>query len=82
MGEDSDGKILKNQRFFNIGKFVLAPKFAGNWLNAKNREEKKKAVIFMYRNVIDIRREVPNDVLKALVVIADKAFSNRAGFDG
>lgn len=33
----------------------------------------------MYRNVIDIRREVPNDVLKALVVVADKAFNNRAG---
>ena len=33
----------------------------------------------MYRNVIDIRREVPKDVLKRLVVIADKAFNNRAG---
>ena len=33
----------------------------------------------MYRNVIDIRREVPKDVLKSLVTIADKAFNNRAG---
>ena len=33
----------------------------------------------MYRNVIDIRREVPKDVLKRLVAIADKAFNNRAG---
>lgn len=33
----------------------------------------------MYRNVIDIRREVPKDALKRLVVIADKAFNNRAG---
>ena len=33
----------------------------------------------MYRNVIDIRREVPKDVLKRLVDIADKAFNNRAG---
>ncbi|RHO81432.1 hypothetical protein DW058_12010 [Clostridiaceae bacterium AF42-6] len=33
----------------------------------------------MYRNVIDIRREVPKDTLKRLVAIADKAFNNRAG---
>ena len=33
----------------------------------------------MYKNVIDIRREVPKDVLKSLVTIADKAFNNRAG---
>lgn len=33
----------------------------------------------MYINVIDIRREVPKDVLKSLVTIADKAFNNRAG---
>lgn len=33
----------------------------------------------MYKSVIDIRREVPNDVLKLLVAKADKAFNNRAG---
>lgn len=33
----------------------------------------------MYRNVIDIRKEVPKDVLKLLVAKADKAFDNRAG---
>ena len=33
----------------------------------------------MYRNVIDIRKEVPSDVLKTLVVMADTAFNNRAG---
>jgi hypothetical protein len=33
----------------------------------------------MYRNVIDIRREVSSDVLKMLVAKADKAFNNRAG---
>ena len=33
----------------------------------------------MYRNVIDIRKEVPSDVLKRLVFMADKAFNNRAG---
>jgi hypothetical protein len=33
----------------------------------------------MYRNVIDIRKEVPNDVLKVLVAKADKAFNYRAG---
>ncbi len=33
----------------------------------------------MYKNVIDIRREVPSDVLKELAGVADKAFNNRAG---
>lgn len=33
----------------------------------------------MYKSVIDIRREVPNDVLKLLVAKADRAFNNRAG---
>lgn len=33
----------------------------------------------MYKSVIDIRREVPNDVLKLLVAKANKAFDNRAG---
>lgn len=33
----------------------------------------------MYKSVIDIRREIPNDVLKLLVAKADKAFNNRAG---
>lgn len=33
----------------------------------------------MYRNVIDIRKEIPQDVLKALTAVADKAFNNRAG---
>lgn len=33
----------------------------------------------MYKNVIDIHRGVPNNVLKMLVAKADKAFDNRAG---
>ena len=33
----------------------------------------------MYKNIIDIRREVPNDVLKVLMGVADNAFNNRAG---
>lgn len=33
----------------------------------------------MYRNVIDIRREVPGDVLKMLLAAANNAFNNRAG---
>ena len=33
----------------------------------------------MYKNVIEIRKEVPHDVLKALAKVADHAFNNRAG---
>ena len=33
----------------------------------------------MYKSVIDIRSEVPKDLLSMLVVMADKAFNNRAG---
>ncbi len=33
----------------------------------------------MYRNIIDIRREIPRDALKALGAVADNAFDNRAG---
>jgi hypothetical protein len=33
----------------------------------------------LYKNVIDIRTEVPNDVLKVLVTKANAAFNNRAG---
>lgn len=33
----------------------------------------------MYKSVIDIRKDVPNDVLKILVDMADNAFNNRAG---
>ncbi len=33
----------------------------------------------MYKNVIDIRKEVSQDDLKVLMSMADKAFNNRAG---
>lgn len=33
----------------------------------------------MYKSIIDIRKDVPGDVLKLLVAKADKAFNNRAG---
>lgn len=33
----------------------------------------------MYKNVIEIRRDVPEEVLKKLSCIAEKAFDNRAG---
>ena len=33
----------------------------------------------MYRNVIDIHKEVPSDILKVLAMMADRAFDNRAG---
>jgi hypothetical protein len=45
----------------------------------KSIKKHRKEVRLMYRNVIDIRKEVPNDVLKVLVAKADKAFNNRAG---
>ena len=33
----------------------------------------------MYKNVIEIRKDVPGEVLKKLSCIADRAFDNRAG---
>ena len=33
----------------------------------------------MYKNVIDIRKDTPQDILQTLAVVADKAFDNRAG---
>ena len=39
----------------------------------------EKEYEYMYKSVIDIRREVSSDVLKLLVAKADKAFNNRAG---
>ena len=33
----------------------------------------------MYKNVIDIRKEVPDNILKSLVVVINNAFDNRAG---
>lgn len=33
----------------------------------------------MYKNVIQIRKEVPEEVLKSLSLIAERAFNNRAG---
>lgn len=42
-------------------------------------EEYRKATLLMYKNIIDIHREVPNDVLKMLMGVADNAFNNRAG---
>lgn len=33
----------------------------------------------MYKNIIDIRREVSQEDLQALMSMADKAFDNRAG---
>lgn len=33
----------------------------------------------MYKSVIDIRSEVPQNILGVLSAIADKAFNNRAG---
>lgn len=33
----------------------------------------------MYKNVIEIRKDVPEEMLKKLSYIADKAFDNRAG---
>jgi len=33
----------------------------------------------MYKNVIQIRKEVPEEALKSLALIAERAFNNRAG---
>lgn len=33
----------------------------------------------MYKSVIKIKSNTPNEILEKLVVIADKAFNNRAG---
>lgn len=33
----------------------------------------------MYRNVIDIQKEISRDILSVLAAMADKAFDNRAG---
>ena len=31
----------------------------------------------MYKNVIQIKRDVPGDVLKSISIIAERAFDNR-----
>ena len=33
----------------------------------------------MYKNIIDVRKDIPQDILKTLAGIADRAFDNRAG---
>ncbi|EHI56828.1 hypothetical protein HMPREF9333_00030 [Johnsonella ignava ATCC 51276] len=33
----------------------------------------------MYKNIIDVRKDTPQDKLKTLAGIADRAFDNRAG---
>ena len=33
----------------------------------------------MYKNIIDVRKDTPQDKLKTLAKIADRAFDNRAG---
>ena len=33
----------------------------------------------MYKNIIDVRKDTPQDILKTLAEIADRAFDNRAG---
>ena len=33
----------------------------------------------MYKNIIDVRKDIPHDILKTLAGIADRAFNNLAG---
>lgn len=33
----------------------------------------------MYKNIIDVRNDTPQDILQTLAGVADKAFDNRAG---
>ena len=33
----------------------------------------------MYKNILDVRKDTPQDILKTLAEIADRAFDNRAG---
>ena len=33
----------------------------------------------MYKNIFDVRKDTPQDILKTLAEIADRAFDNRAG---